>query len=106
MDDTTLRWARVLTDEAAILRGAKQADVDEVVFVEYSGDVRAPMVSVKAVSSDTNRIRWSGSARFTQYGKRPLNHSLATLTCHALATAWGYRSPGKEWLTSAPEVCQ
>ena len=47
MDESALRRTRALSDEAAILRGARLVGVDEVVFVTYAGDVRAPMVSIR-----------------------------------------------------------
>ncbi|HJU04686.1 MAG TPA: hypothetical protein VJ692_05990 [Nitrospiraceae bacterium] len=47
MDESALRRTRALRDEATMLRGARFVGVDEVVFVTYAGDVRAPMVSIR-----------------------------------------------------------
>jgi hypothetical protein len=47
------------------------------------------MVSVRGVDVETARILWSGYARYPDYVKRPFSDLLVTLTCHALAMAWG-----------------
>lgn len=92
-------------EEVTVLLIAKELGVDEVVFVMRSGDQRAPMVLVRGVQVDTGQTRWSGSARYTRYVKQPPSHLLATLTCEALATAWGERPAGKQWLTSSQKRC-
>jgi len=80
--------------------GAEQA-----VFVNRSGDRRAPSVSVRGVEVKTNQVAWIGSGRYADYLKDPEDDILAKLTCQALATAWGYRPAGKKWWVSSLGLC-
>lgn len=95
-----------MKDEAAILKAAGKAGVQEVVFVDRGGDARAPMVSVRGLVVESGEVHWSGSARYTKYAIRPTKHALANLTCEALATAWEFRPPGSKWLISSESMCQ
>ena len=109
MDSTRLREIKQdqrASAEAELLKTAGELGVPHVVFVIYSGDLRAPMVSVRGLNSDNGHLRWSGTARYPEYASRPLNHALAVLTCQALATAWGYREPGKQWFSSENSACE
>ncbi|HKN86673.1 MAG TPA: hypothetical protein VJV04_07435, partial [Nitrospiraceae bacterium] len=95
-----------LKDEAAILQIAQKMGVQEVVFVDRGGDDQAPMVSVRGVQVESNRVRWSGTARYDTFKMRPPKDTLADLTCQALATAWGLREPGTKWFTSSQAMCE
>jgi hypothetical protein len=75
--------------EVAVLNAAKRLGAQTVVFATQSGDVRAPMVSVRGIELDSSQIAWSGHARYPAYVKRPFSDLLTELTCQALATAWG-----------------
>lgn len=83
-------------DDAMILNAAKGLGAKNVVFATQSGDVRAPMVSVRGVDTETTQIVWSGYARYPHYVKRPLSDLLVNLTCEALATAWGKEHAERE----------
>lgn len=100
-----IRWTHTFQDEQAILKAAQEVGVEEVVFANRHGDRRAPSVSVRGVNVKTNQLRWIGSARYPEYLTQPENDMLTKLTCQALATAWGYRQPGKEWVDSSIERC-
>jgi hypothetical protein len=76
-------------NDATMLKAAKRAGVKLVVFVTQSGDVRAPIVTVRGVDVETMQVLWSGSARYPEYTKRPFSDLLVNLTCEALAAAWG-----------------
>lgn len=109
VDSTKLREGRQdqrAVAEAELLKTAGDLGVQQVVFVTYSGDIRAPMVYVRALNADKGQIRWSGTARYPEYGGRPLNHALSVLTCYALSTAWGYREPGIHRFSSENSACE
>lgn len=78
-----------IVKEVAVLNAAKSSGAKMLVFITHSGDVRAPMVSVRGIEVDNSQIMWSGHARYPDYVKRPFSDLLAGLTCQALATAWG-----------------
>jgi hypothetical protein len=82
--------------DAAVLKAAKSLSVKVVVFITQSGDVRAPIVTVRGVDVETAQILWSGSARYPEYMKRPFSDLLVNLTCEALAAAWGLECTKKE----------
>ena len=78
-----------MVKEVAVLNAAKRLGAQTVVFATQSGDVRAPMVSVRGIELDSSQIAWSGHAHYPDYVKRPFSDLLTALTCQALATAWG-----------------
>jgi hypothetical protein len=88
-----------------ILKAAADLGVNQVVFVQDFGDLRAPMVSIRGVQASTQRVLWGGTARFADYRSRPPTDALADLTCQALATAWGLREPGEKWFKSSQSMC-
>jgi hypothetical protein len=83
-------------NEAAVLRAAKRLGIQLVVFITQSGDVRAPIVTVRGVDVETTQILWSGSAGYPAYMTRPFSDLLVDLTCEALAAAWGRECNKKE----------
>ncbi len=93
-------------DEQAVLQQAQAQNIPLVVFVERTGDIRAPFISVKGVDSITARILWSGNARYPKFVNSPLSHLVVDLTCQALATAWGFREPGTQSSMSNQEMCE
>jgi hypothetical protein len=105
LEAESIQLNHTLKDEAAVLRTAKKMGVDEVVFVDLAGDLRAPMVTVRGVNVETAHVRWSGSARYTSFEARPPKDKLVNLTCEALAKAWGFRPAGKERFTSSQKMC-
>lgn len=105
VDKQEIRWIHTLRDEAVILTAAKKLAVNEVVFIDQTGDVRSPMVTIHGVDVHTADIRWSGTARYPSFVIQPLPDLLADLTCQALATAWGERPPGTKWFYSSHDAC-
>jgi hypothetical protein len=93
-------------DEQAVLRQARTRDIALLVFVDRTGDLRAPFISVRGVDSITARVLWSGLARYPKFVNAPVGHLIVDLTCQALATAWGFREPGSEFFTSSQEMCE
>jgi hypothetical protein len=85
-----------VSKDTTVLKAAKSLGVKVVVFITQSGDVRAPIVTVRGVDVETAQIFWSGSARYPEYMKRPFSDLLVNLTCEALAAAWGLECTKKE----------
>ena len=101
IEQSDLKWVHTFKDELAILHAAKDLGAEQAVFVNRSGDRRAPSVSVRGVQVKSNQVMWIGSGRYADYLQDPENDILAKLTCQALATAWGYRPAGqKRWVSS------
>ena len=96
----TINVGHTLKDEGIILQAAKKLNVQEVVFVDRSGEDRAPMVNVRGLRVETGEVHWSGSARYSSFQTKPVKHVLTKLTCQALATAWEFRPPGEKWVSS------
>ena len=101
----TIDLGHTLKDEAIVLRAARKANLQEVVFVDRSGDDRAPVVTVRGVIVESGDVHWSGSARFSEHQNRPAKHTIPNLTCEALATAWEFRPPGNKWFVSSEAMC-
>lgn len=97
--------SHTLLDEAAIIQAAKRLGVQEVVFVDRGGDYRAPLIAVRGVQIESDRVHWSGSAWYSTFETRPPKDTLAKLTCQALATAWNFRPPGAERFISSESMC-
>ncbi len=70
---------------------ASDLDVQVVVWVQMTGDLRAPMIAVRGVDVGSNAIVWSGYARATDYRASPAPDRVADLTCRALSAAWHER---------------
>jgi hypothetical protein len=102
----TIDVTHTMQDEVVILRAGKKAGAEEIIFVERTGDYRAPMVLVRGLDLESGRVHWSGTARYPSYQKRPIKHALTNLTCEALATAWEFRPPGTRRLTSSEAMCE
>jgi hypothetical protein len=98
-----------------VLKLAKSLGANQVVFVDadvYKSQ-KDEMLSlgqpvtfkvsifVRALNAETGEIDWSGKAQSTEPFTN-LTEGIHQLTCHALATAWGLRSPGT---TTASSVC-
>lgn len=64
--------AHMLKDEAAIVQTAQKMGVQEVVFVDWGGDDRVPMISVRGVQAESGRVHWSGTARYDKHGHRKI----------------------------------
>lgn len=98
-----------------VLKLAKSLGANQVIFVDadvYKSQ-RDGMLSlgqslifkvsifVRALNAETGEIDWSGKAQSTEPFTN-LTEGIHQLTCHALATAWGLRSPGT---ATASSVC-
>jgi len=81
----------LLIDEASVLAAANEVGAGPVVFSDRVGDSRPPMVSVRAVDTNTGRVLWSGNARFGSSQQMPSNDTLSVLTEEALMGAWGVK---------------
>ncbi len=68
---------------------ARRIGAHTIVWVEQTGDLRAPTVSVRGVDPDSNAVLWSGQASATEYRSSPTGARITWLTCHALHAAWG-----------------
>jgi hypothetical protein len=101
----TLDLSHTMKDEIAIIRAAKKLAVQEVVFVDKGGDTRSPMISVRGLSVESGHVHWTGTARYDKFVTMPAKHTLANLTCQALATAWEFRAPGSKWFVSSEKMC-
>jgi hypothetical protein len=82
---------RVLTNQE-IAEQTRELNAQVVVWVLQSGDLRAPMVSVRGIDTETQAVIWSGLARTTKYGSTPPVDRIVILTCNALEAAWGDRA--------------
>lgn len=67
---------------------AKSVKARSLVWVQLTGDIRAPMVAVQGFDSETAAVLWTGHARSTAFDSRPAQHEAARLTCHAFAAVW------------------
>ena len=105
IEQSDLKWVHTFKDELAILHAAKDLGAEQAIFVNRSGDRRAPSVSVRGVQVKSNQVMWIGSGRYADYLKDPENDILAKLTCQALATAWGYRPAGQKRWVSSLDLC-
>ena len=56
--------------------------------------------SIRAVDLESGKIRWTGSAHYRDMRIKEPGDSSMTLTCQALATAWGFREPGDIYIPS------
>lgn len=68
---------------------ANRLQARTIVWVEQTGDLRAPTVAVRGIETDSNVVLWSGQASATSYRSSPTGSRITWLTCHALRAAWG-----------------
>ena len=80
--------AVLLMPNQAMFEEAKAARARSLVWVQLTGDIRAPMVAVQGFDPETEAVLWTGHARSTSYSSRPVQHEAARLTCHAFAAVW------------------
>lgn len=73
---------------------AHRLSVPTIVWVEQTGDLRAPTVSVRGIEADSHVVLWSGQASATKYRSSPTGARIIRLTCHALHAAWGEKPDG------------
>jgi len=59
-----------------------------------SASVYSTSTWIRGASIETGEVVWSATARYPE-SSASLDNVLALLTCHALATAWGYRQSGQ-----------
>jgi hypothetical protein len=71
---------------------AKELDAQAIVWVQQTGDLRAPMIAVRGIDVGSQAVLWSGYARATSYRSTPIAHRVTMLTCQALEAAWGDRA--------------
>ena len=106
LNEKSLDFSHTLEDEALVLRMSKDLGLDTVIFVDRVGDLRAPMVAIRGVDVLTNQVWWSGSARYASYTNQTPSDQLVNLTCHALATAWGFQVPGTQYSVIQSNPCE
>ena len=80
--------AVLLAPNQTLFDEAKAVRARSLVWVQLTGDIRAPMVAVQGLDPETAAVLWTGHARSTSYDSRPPQHEAARLTCHAFAAVW------------------
>lgn len=80
--------ALLLLPDRTVFEKAKALRVRSLVWVQLTGDLRAPMVAVQGFDPETEAVLWAGHARSASYDSRPPQHEAARLTCHAFAAVW------------------
>jgi hypothetical protein len=117
-DEQHIQLTHTPDDEAQVLRVGKLLGANAVVFLDTpvtggsrssaggfaygnvgsssmdSASVYSTSAWIRGVSIETGEVLWSATARYPE-SSASLDHVLAVLTCHALATAWGYRESGQ-----------
>lgn len=61
-------------------------------------------VTIRGLATATDQVEWNGRAEFLFLGlvsEHRLDEAFHNLTCQALATAWGFRPPGRHEIASA-----
>lgn len=125
-DEQHIQLTHTPDDEAQVLRVGKLLGADAVVFLDTpvtggnrtsggsfaygnvgsssldSASVYSTSAWIRGVSIETGEVLWSATARY-QESFANLDNVLALLTCHALATAWGYRQSGQPDVL--PDMC-
>ena len=119
-EEQRIRLTHTLDDEAPILRMGKLLGAGMVVFADSSitsgiassysmnayggsGDsipVSSAAVSIRGVDIETSEVVWNGIARYPRQNAGAPEDALVKLTCQALATAWGFRPPGDQAISS------
>jgi hypothetical protein len=80
--------AVLLMPDETLFDQARAVRARSLVWVQLTGDMRAPMVAVQGFDPETQAVLWTGHARFASYDARPVQDEAARLTCHAFAAAW------------------
>lgn len=117
-DEEHIQLTHSPDDEAQVLRVGKLLGAHAVVFLDTpitggsrasgggfaygnigsssmdSASVYSTSAWIRGVSIETGEVLWSATARFP-VSSASLDNVLAVLTCHALATAWGFRESGQ-----------
>lgn len=117
-DEQHIQLTHTPDDEAQVLRVGRILGANAVVFLDTpitggsrssgggfalgnvasssmdSASVYSTSAWIRGVSIETGEVLWSATARYPE-SSSGLDNVLAVLTCHALATAWGYREPGQ-----------
>lgn len=91
-----LRLVRSSDDEAMLLHVGRIAGASQIIFI----DTTSSAVSIRAVDLESGKIRWTGSAHYRDMRIKEPGDPGMTLTCQALATAWGFREPGDIYIPS------
>ena len=119
-EEQRIRLTHTADDEGPILRVGKLLGAEMVVFTDasvtsgvvsnysvnaYGGGgrsepVNSSAVSIRGVEVETSEVVWNGTARYPQQTGGSAEDALVKLTCQALATAWGFRPPGDQAITS------
>ena len=60
----------------------------------YSHSIYGVAVTIRGVDVESSEILWSANARYARQLRGSPEDGLMRITCHALATAWGFRPPG------------
>ena len=125
-DEQRIQLTHTSDDEAQVLRVGKLLGANAVAFLDTpvtggshakgssffwqgsggssldSASVYSTSAWIRGVSIETGEVLWSGTARYPESFAN-LDNVLAVLTCHALATAWGYRQSGQP--DALPDMC-
>ncbi|HEU4685360.1 MAG TPA: hypothetical protein VFS39_12725 [Nitrospira sp.] len=88
---TPMPW-EVPAPKDTVAERAKELEAQAIVWVQQTGDLRAPMIAVRGIDVASQAVLWSGYARATDYRSTPIADRVAVLTCHALEAAWGDRA--------------
>ncbi|TLY29438.1 MAG: hypothetical protein E6K63_05130 [Nitrospirae bacterium] len=114
LDEQTIRLTHTSDDEAQVLRVGKLLGAEVVVFIDSpvtgghqssggaygniaasgSATVYSTSIWVRGVDIESGEVLWSATARYPESFSN-LDDMLVRLTCHALATAWGFRQVGE-----------
>ncbi|HET7909092.1 MAG TPA: hypothetical protein VFL19_00165 [Nitrospira sp.] len=91
-----LRLVRSSDDDAVLLHVGRIAGASHIVFI----DATSSAVSIRAVDLESGKIGWTGRAHYRDMRIKEPGDPSMTLTCQALATAWGFREPGDIYIPS------
>ena len=91
-----LRLVRSSDDDAMLLHVGRIAGASQIVFI----DTTSSAVSIRAVDLESGKIGWTGRAHYRDMRIKEPGDPSMTLTCQALATAWGFREPGDIYIPS------
>lgn len=124
-----IRLTHTPDDEAAFLKVGQLIGASAIVFVDtassggavsqssvyvskYGGfggssssTVSSSGISVRAVDVENGSLVWTGHAHFRQMSSGAPEDALVKLVCQALATAWGFRPTGDDFVPSQ-KMCE
>ncbi|MGH7229357.1 MAG: hypothetical protein ACREIH_09120 [Nitrospiraceae bacterium] len=117
LDKEPKKLTKMPDDSTLLLQVGMRATATLVVFIDTQDQVTSKLsrdepgpprtvlihnarVSVRAIDPETSEILWHGEASVTEDDPRP-EEMIEQLTCQALATAWGFRPPGKYEISSS-----